>query len=762
MAEKALAKRPEDRYQSAMELAEEIRAYISGERVSAYEYSSWELLKHFAARQKAAVVAAALALAAIVAALGVVASALHAEHAAHRKSEFHLAKAYLERSHRHLREVDLEAARRFAAASLVHNPAAPGTEAFDERFAREHPQARALAVESASTLFQAESRRVLEVERELPTGEFVGALAFSADGRTLAACGQEKGEVRVWDAPTGALRRVFAASPEMVWVAALTEDGSLLARGKEKTGVDVWDTRTGEKRWSSDPALGGAKGLRFVAGALVVSFRTQAPHVYEAGTGRVLAALGPEHAGSMGAVTRDGGTLATVQHGKLRRWRLPDLAPDGEVATEVDSAFLLDFAPDGRTLAAYPRDHTVAEIEAATGKRLRVFKLEDEEEALNDLVFTGDGRHLLMQDAKGIQVWETQGGQLLAMVRGKRMRCLAGSPDGKSVARGEMDKQVALLRFVREPVVRPFSAHADAVFGVRFSRDGTLLATAGGPAEPEVKVWDASTLALRTRLVGHTGRLTLVEFDPKGERLASGGRDETLRVWDLARGAEVYQVALGEMPVAAQFAPDGRLLAVAGRGGKIRLFEAASGKPVSTLEGHRENIGGLAFSPDGRRLLTSSNDRTVRLWDVATGGVLKVLEGHQDWAWGAAFAPDGRSSATGSRDGEIIVWDLERGAPLRRLTGHDGWVKQVRFGPDGALVSCSDDATVRIWDVASGEVRVLLHTTNGIDSVDLSPDGARLLYGDGPAGVLSPSRLPPAPLTPAQILARDPLAEESF
>jgi len=90
-----------------------------------------------------------------------------------------------------------------------------------------------------------------------------------------------------------------------------------------------------------------------------------------------------------------------------------------------------------------------------------------------------------------------------------------------------------------------------------------------------------------------------------------------------------------------------------------------------------------------------------------------------------AFSPDGKLVASASDDATVRLWDAATGAARRTLEGHSDWVSAVAFSPDGKLVaSASYDKTVRLWDAATGAARRTLQGhSGGVNAVAFSPDG---------------------------------------
>jgi WD40 repeat protein len=132
------------------------------------------------------------------------------------------------------------------------------------------------------------------------------------------------------------------------------------------------------------------------------------------------------------------------------------------------------------------------------------------------------------------------------------------------------------------------------------------------------------------------------------------------------------------------------------------------GEIVEAIEPILESLGSslvnsVLWSPDGRRLTSGISGGSIRIWDVESGREVSRLVGHGDQVWSVSWSPDGRRLASGSDDKTVRIWDVESGHELHRLEGHGSWVRSVSWNSDGhQLASGSDDRTVRIWDVESG------------------------------------------------------------
>src|SRR5262249_41967543 len=140
--------------------------------------------------------------------------------------------------------------------------------------------------------------------------------------------------------------------------------------------------------------------------------------------------------------------------------------------------------------------------------------------------------------------------------------------------------------------------------------------TAGPAAEPKGRTFP-----------GHTGPVNAVAVSPDGKLAASTGGDTTVRVWDVARGKQLFQLDAASSGWSVVFSADGKLIAFPGADSTVRIYDATTGRAVRTCAGHAGTVWAVSFAPDGKTLASACTDNTVRIWDVAKGKELRQLTG---------------------------------------------------------------------------------------------------------------------------------------
>lgn len=289
-----------------------------------------------------------------------------------------------------------------------------------------------------------------------------------------------------------------------------------------------------------------------------------------------------------------------------------------------------------------------------------------------------------------------------------------------------------------------FIADESGVGNIAFSPDGTKLASIPF-MHNFIQLWDVKTGVIETTFFGYGGSTTCVAFSPDGTKLVCGGLNRTVQLWDVGTREIIETLIIGDNGrngvelssiVPVSFSPDSTLLAAGNDDGTVQLWDVGTREPTTTLQ-HDSSIMSVVFSPDGSILAVGSEDGKVSLWDIRKS-VLKFDFVAQQKVFSLAFSPDGKtlaSAGSGFRKDKdrVRLWDVASGELKSNLIGHTDDVDSLVFSPDGTtLVSSSADNIVRFFDVASGELKFNLTGYLGsIHNIILSPNGQTLVSSSG-------------------------------
>jgi len=286
----------------------------------------------------------------------------------------------------------------------------------------------------------------------------------------------------------------------------------------------------------------------------------------------------------------------------------------------------------------------------------------------------------------------------------------------------------------------------DIVRGLAFTRDGTVLAAAGGNDQDfSIQLWGMVNGQSLGELKGHAGIVWDVAFSPDGQLLASVSSDQTTKVWDWRSGTMLTSLNFPGQIVSVSFSPDGQTLAVGGvdepqnqiQNASVWTFSVGSWKPLLKVPEYL-NVTALAYSPDGRWIVGGGTSRNVQVWRASDGTSVFTLN-HAHQVSKAAISPDSSTVATATcqttandvcTEGGVWLWDLLTGKLAQRLGSFPDIVENVAFSADGStLIAASRDGKLRFYNTTDYVSQFEFTSPDGISAMTVSPDGGFLATG---------------------------------
>jgi WD40 repeat protein len=306
------------------------------------------------------------------------------------------------------------------------------------------------------------------------------------------------------------------------------------------------------------------------------------------------------------------------------------------------------------------------------------------------------------------------------------------SPDGKYIAKGNIDSVAMLFNIETGKVEKIFKGHSKVVLSTAFSNDGKWLLTAGG--DWLIKLWDVKTGKEIRTFKGHGELIFDARFSSDNKYIVSGSWDATFRIWETATGKLIKYVDLKNVsPYTITFTPNDLYIVIADLGDNLALWEADACKEFRKIIGHTGLVTSICFSPDGKNMITASTDGKVKVWDMLSGMLINKFSGHTSGVFAAACDPQGTYIASGGNDRTIMLWDPATGYPIKTLTGHSGAITSIQITPDGKkMISGTLDGEIKVWDM---EKQKEIYTYIQVDRTNWlikNPQG----YFDGSPGAL--------------------------
>ncbi|KAF9911791.1 hypothetical protein EC991_002093 [Linnemannia zychae] len=480
-------------------------------------------------------------------------------------------------------------------------------------------------------------------------GDYISDLIFSSDGRRIATSSQDN-KVGLWDAMSGIplwperkIKRHKGASS-----VAFSPDGTLLASSGSDKVIKLWDAASGKCK----SEFSGHDGP-----ISKVLFSPKGHQVVSASSDKT-----------------------------VRVWSVSNGNCEHTLLDHSERVTSIAYSPDGQQLVSCSEDSTIRTWDPRSGGAGPIYR--GHKDCVMSIAYSPGGDQIASCSRdKTLRVWECQNATKGAVIFGRTNTDSSGwYPYSTIKGRDNSDENKTFQPTLQNPRALTKSTSFPGKGRVMRSPDELLTATLSADSL-SIQLYIRGASEPGDPLAGHSKKIICFVFSPDSRCIASGSLDKDIRVWD-----------------------------------------TQSGNAICTLKGHTSAVTSVAYSSKGDRIVSSSKDGTVRLWDssiqqasdidAAVGGTLAGgapinrclltfrCEGYSWPMQTVAISSCGHWVAAGGEDPVVRLWDAVNytGKPHATFTGFDSAWNCIVFSPDSIhLASASDDGTVWIWDIRTGE-----------------------------------------------------------
>ncbi len=451
---------------------------------------------------------------------------------------------------------------------------------------------------------------------------WVNQVSFSPDGQTLASVGEDR-TIRLWNLADGSFRQTLTGHGDRVTSVEFSPNGQTLASTSADGTVKLWNLSDG-----SVQTLEGHQGQ-----VNAVAFSPDGETLVSAGADGTLKHWQIDDGALLETLRGHGGTVLKVRFspsgqtlisaGTDKSIRIWQIRPP---VLDTAGAMSASFSPDSQTFAVANWNGEVQlwrRDRDALGLLLKTL----EGEGMPSLVvqFSPDGRTVAAADAEqNIRVWEVASGRVTQTLSGHDavITSLRFSPDGQMLASGSDDRTVRLWNVTSGALVQTLN-HEDGVTSVVWHPDGKTLAA--GSYDSTVNLWRIQDGTLLRSLEGHGLAIADLAFSPNGKTLATGSYDNMAQLWRVRDGHLLYRLAGHQDGVTSvAFSPDGRFLATGSADQTLKFWNPANGSLIKTLRGSQDAVRNLSFSQDGTTLISTSEAAGILFWNLDFNGLMQA------------------------------------------------------------------------------------------------------------------------------------------
>ncbi len=296
-------------------------------------------------------------------------------------------------------------------------------------------------------------------------------------------------------------------------------------------------------------------------------------------------------------------------------------------------------------------------------------------------------------------------------------------PKDKYISFGKVDSSLVVLDITKGKKIKTISNAQKAIFCQAYSKNGALLAIAGG--DRKIRIYKTGTYELIQTLKGHQAMVFDIVFSEDPNILISAAWDGTIRKWNISDGqyTDYIEIEKGS-PYIVKLSPNDLYILSGDLDKNVDLWESDTKTKFRSLIGHSKTISSIQFSSDGSQLLTSSWDGKIKLWHMLTGMQLAKFSDKNTPIYCATFSYDNQQIISGDGDRKIKFWNIKTGKIETQLSGHISAVTDIKLTSDGKLmITRGANGEIIVWDYPAKQQLYTYMQINRNDWLVTTPNG---------------------------------------
>ncbi len=560
----------------------------------------------------------------------------------------------------------------------------------------------------------------------------VNALDLSPDGKIIAA-GYEDKSIRLWSVETGQEILNLSGHQQHITGVNFSSDGKMLVSCSGDNSLRLWTIPDGKLIRTFDGHTAQVNSCHFVNNG------TEIYSISEDKTRKLWS-----------VATNDPPVSIAVEEERLNRNNL--FSPNGAIvatlkadnsivfndttAKNTEITIISPFETGVQSGAYNPKDNNQVAISLDDGT-IRIWDLKAKAQTIKlnvsiysvlTMMYSSDGKTLVIGTGQGqIIVINLELGKIVSQsyIQERGITRIIFLPGEKQIISSSRDNTIHITNLEGLKPDKVFGKPSLPSFALSVSDDGKLAAYT---KNRKIEVFDLTNGTVKYTLEGHSTSVVKVAFSHDGTKLASVDNENELFIWDMKTGSKSGEDKPNYSFRGLAFSPDDKFLAV-GTQNLVYLYNTANFPQKRELkeENTDAQIGDLAFL-DNKTLLTSWFDGRILVWNAGEGDKpTKTLAKLNGQLTNLAISPNRKVLAAGAINGTIYLLDPISGTEKLQLKTDTYSFGALTFDRDSnRLAAALSLGETRIWQAAGKADQIPLKLQGHTDSVW----GFQFIYDD--------------------------------